>query len=238
MANYPIWVLILPIAALGYTLFMRTQHKKKTQDYDQQYANFRAGELAQRLGLQLLKGDPTYNFLVTHANQSVARGATDSKANNIDIEMAVTPLGVPLTFRYLYRVERESGFNSTTYKTWFNCRMVATAKQAFPPFEVTSRNTPIGRIVREQTLPEAPTHNPAVDAEFQVTTHEPALAQLLGQLLPEFSAFASAGVHLLGDGQQVSYVMNQSTAPLVPSALYFAEVMTHALSNVAQRLGG
>lgn len=238
MANYPFLYLIFPVVALGYALFMRSKQKKMTQGYDEQYANFRAGALAQRLGLQLLKGDPTYNFMVTHANQSVARGATDSKAINIDIEMSGTPFGVPLTFRYLYRVERESGFNSTTYKTWFNCRMIASAKQAFPPFEVTSRNTALGRIVREQTLPDAPTHNAAVDAEFQVTTPEPALAQLLGPILPEFSAFGSAGVHLLGDGRQVSFVMNQSTAPIVPSAIYYAEVMAHALSNLAQRLGG
>jgi len=238
MANYPFYYLLLPVVAVGYALFMRSHQKKKTQEYDQQYANFRAGPLAQRLGLQLLKGDPTFNFLVTHANQSVARGATDSKAIDIDIEMAGAPFGVPLAFRYLYRVERETGFNSTTYKTWFNCRMVATAKQSFPPFEVTSRNTSLGRIVRQQTLPDAPTHNPAVDAEFQVTTHEPALAQLLGQILPEFSAFGGAGVHLLGEGQQVSFVMNQTTAPMAPSALYYAEVMTHALSTLAQRLGG
>ena len=238
MANYPFYYLIFPAVALSYMLFMRSQHKKKTQEYDEQYAHFRAGALAQRLGLQLSKGDPSFNFMVTHANQSVARGATDDRAVNIDIEMAGTPFGVPLTFSYLYRVERESGFNSTTYKTWFNCRMIARAKQAFPPFEVTSRNTSLGRIVREQALPEAPTHHPAIDAEFLVTTHEPALAQLLGQLLAEFSVFGAAGVHLLGDGQQVSFVMNLSTAPLVPSALYYAEVMTHALSTVAQRLGG
>jgi len=238
MTNYPFFYLIFPAVALGYVLFMRSHHKKKTQEYDEQYANFRAGALAQRLGLQLLKGDPSFNFMVTYANQAVARGATDDKAINIDIEMAGTPFGVPLTFKYLYRVERESGFNSTTYKTWFNCRMAASAKLAFPPFEVTSRNTSVGRIVRQQTLPDAQTHNPAVDAEFQVTTHEPALAQLLGELLPEFSTFGPAGVHLLGDGQQVSFVMNQSTAPMVPSALYYAEVMTHALSTIAQRLGG
>jgi hypothetical protein len=238
MANYPFYYLIFPVVAVGYMLFMRTQQKKKTAEYDEQYANFRAGALAQRLGLQLLKGDPSYNFIVTHANQSVARGATDKQAINIDIEMAGAPFGVPLTFRYLYRVERESGFNSTTYKTWFNCRMTASAKQAFPPFEVTSRKTSLGSIVREQTLPDAPTHNAAVDAEFQVTTREPALAQLLGQLLPEFSTFGAAGVHLSGDGQQVSFVMNQSSAPIVQSAIYHAEVMTHALSNLAQRLGG
>jgi len=96
----------------------------------------------------------------------------------------------------------------------------------------------MGAIVKQQALPEAPTGNPAVDAEFQVTTQEPGLAQLLGQVLPEFVALGSAGVHLVGDGQRISFVMNQTTTPIVASALYHAEVMSHALSSLARRLGG
>lgn len=95
----------------------------------------------------------------------------------------------------------------------------------------------MGAIVKQQTLPELPTGNPAVDAEFSVTTQEPALAQLLGQVLPEFVALGSAVVHLVGDGQRVSFIMNQTTAPIVASALYHAEVMSHGLSNLAC-LGG
>jgi len=57
-------------------------------------------------------------------------------------------------------------------------------------------------------------------------------------VLPEFVALSSAGVHLVGDGQRVSFVMSQTAAPLVASALYHAEVMSHALSSLARRLGG
>jgi len=236
--NYPFYVLIFPAVALGYMFFMRSRHKQKTAEYDQQYSNYRVGELAQRLGLQLIKGDPNFNFMVTHANAAIARGATDSQAVHIDIELSGTPFGAPLSLIYLNRQERDTGFSSTTYKTWFDCRMIATAKQPFPPFEVTSRRTAVGAIVKQQAFPEVPTGNPAVDAEFQVTTREPGVAQLLGQVLPDFVALGSAGVHLVGDGQRVSFVMGQTTAPIVASALYHAEVMSHALSNLARRLGG
>jgi hypothetical protein len=236
--NYPFYVLIFPVVALGYMFFMRSRQKQKTVEFDQQYSNYRAGELAQRLGLQLIKGDPAFNFLVTHANEAVARGATDSQAVHIDIELSGAPFGAPLSLIYLNRQERDTGFSTTTYKTWFDCRMVATAKQPFPPFEVISRRTPVGAIVKQQTLPEVPTGNPAVDAEFQVTTKEPGVAQLLGQVLPEFVGMGSAGVHLVADGQRISFVMNQTTAPIVASALYHAEVMSHTLSSLAQRLGG
>jgi len=236
--NYPFYVLIFPALAVGYMFYMRSRHKQQTVQFDQQYSNYRAGELATRLGLQLVKGDPNFNFMVTHANASVARGATDKQAVHVDIELSGQPFGAPLSLTYLNRQERETGFSSTTYKTWFDCRMAATTRQPFPPFEVTSRKTPVGAIVKQQTLPEVRTGNPAVDAEFAVMTHEPALAQLLGQVLPEFVALASAGVHLVGDGQRVSFIMNQTTAPIVASALYHAEVMSHGLSNLARRLGG
>lgn len=236
--NYPFYVLIFPALALGYMFFMRSRQKQQTANFDQQYSNYRAGELATRLGLQLVKGDPAFNFMVTHANADVARGASDKNPVHIDIELSGEPFGAPLSLTYLNRQERETGFSSTTYKTWFDCRMAATAKQAFPPFEVTSRKTPMGAIVKTQTLPEMPTGNPAVDAEFSVTTQEPALAQLLGQVLPEFVALGSAGVHLVGDGQRISFIMNQTTAPIVASALYHAEVMSHGLSNLAKKLGG
>lgn len=236
--NYPFYVLIFPAVAVGYMFYMRSRQKQQTAQFDQQYSNYRAGELATRLGLQLVKGDPNFNFMVTHANAAVARGATDKEAVHIDIELSGQPFGAPLSLIYLNRQERETGFSSTTYKTWFDCRMSVTTKQAFPPFEVTSRKTAIGAIVKQQTLPEVATGNPAVDAEFSVTTQEPALAQLLGQVLPEFVALGSAGVHLVGDGQRVSFIMNQTTAPIVASALYHAEVMSHGLSNLARRLGG
>jgi hypothetical protein len=236
--SYPYYVLIFPALALGYTLFMRSRHKQQTAQFDQQNAQYRAGELATRLGLQLVKGDPTFNFMVTHANADVARGATDSKAVHIDIELRGEPFGVPLSLTYLNRQERDTGLTTTTYKHWFDCRMAATAKQPFPPFEVTSRRVQSGAIVKTQTLPEMATGNPAVDAEFSVSTQEPALAQLLGQVLPEFVALSAVGVHLVGDGQRVSYIMNQISAPYVASALYHAEVMSHGLSTLAKRLGG
>ena len=233
--NY--YVFVLPFLAIGLVLFMQARQKKQLQGFDQQYAGFRAGALAERLGLQLLKGDPSFNFMVTQASQAYAKGATDKQPMHIEVELSGAPFGAPLSLKYLNRVERETGFSSTTLKTWFDCRMTATAKQAFPPFEVTSRKGPVGSIVKQQALPEAPTGNPAVDADFQVTTTEPALAQLLGQVLPDFAGFTS-GVHLVGDGERVSFIMNQTSTPLVASALYHAELMAHGLSNLARRLGG
>ena len=152
--------------------------------------------------------------------------------------MQGAPQGVPLELVYLYRVERSSDFTTVTWTTWFDCHMSARAARPFPPFELLSRNAPLGPIA--QTMPLAPqsTGNPNADATYLITTAEPGLAQLLGQVADGFAPFANSGVHLVGDGQNVSFVMKKDKAPLLANALYSAELMSSQLSQLARRLGG
>jgi len=217
---------------------MLIQRKKAAATYDQQFSNFRAGELARRLGLNLIEGDPNFNLFIRQASVDVMRGPTDKNPVNIQIRMQGEPHGVPIELTYLYRVEKKTGISTITWSTWFDCRMTAFSKQPFPVFEVISRATPAGSIALTQALAPVSTGNPSVDASYSVGTREPAVAQILGQALPNFSTFATAGVHLVGDGNRISYVMQQDTAPLVGSALYYAEAMATQLSDLARRLGG
>jgi hypothetical protein len=156
----------------------------------------------------------------------------------VQIKAQGAPQGVPLELVYLYRVEQETGLAQVTWRTWFDCRMTAQAKQQFPPFEVISRNAPLGPIAATQPLPAASTGNPAVDATYAVSTHEPAVAQLLGELLPGFATFQNSGIHLSGDGRSISFIMKQDKAPLLANALYYAETMATQLTTLARRLGG
>lgn len=64
------------------------------------------------------------------------------------------------------------------------------------------------------------------------------MAKLLGEVLPGFAAFHNSGIHLVGDGQRVSFVMQRDKAPLLANALYFAETMATLLSDLARRVGG
>jgi hypothetical protein len=234
----PIQVFLVPVvglAALAYTLWAR---KRAGQNHDQQFSNYRAGELAQRLGLQLIAGDPNFNLFISYANVDVRRGPSDGKPVHVEIRMQGAPHGVPLELVYLYRLERESDLTTVTWTTWFDCHMSARAARPFPPFELISRNAPLGPIA--QTLPLAPqaTGDANVDAAYLVTTAEPGVAQLLGQAAGALATFANSGVHLVGDGQQVSFVMKRDKAPLLANALYFAEAMSQQLSDLARRLGG
>jgi hypothetical protein len=238
MSQIPIQVFLFPLLGIAYVVYAVIARKKRVQGMDQEHSDYRAGELARRLGLQLVAGDPAYNLFIREASAEIRRGATDDRAMNIEIRMHGAPKGVPLELSYHYRVEQESGFSSVTRKVWFECSMSAQAARPFPPFEVISRSTPVGPIAQTQVLPQQHTGNPQVDATYQIGTSEPGIAQLLGQVLGGFAEFANSGVHLVGDGRRVSFLMKHDQAPLLANALYYAETMATQLSELARRLGG
>ena len=238
MDAVPIQTFLFPIIGLVAVVAFMVYRKKAVAGYDKQYSNYRAGELAQRLGLTLVEGDPAFNLFIRHASVDVLRGPTDGRPVHVQIKAQGAPQGVPLELVYLYRVEQETGLAQVTWRTWFDCRMTAHTQRPFPPFEVISRNAPLGPIAATAPLPPAPTGNAAVDATYAVTTHEPALAQLLGELLSGFATFQNSGVHLSGDGRSISFVMKQDKAPLLANALYYAETMASELTALARRLGG
>ncbi|HTQ02536.1 MAG TPA: hypothetical protein VMI54_01725 [Polyangiaceae bacterium] len=238
MSQVPIQSFLFPVLALAALLFFVVRQKKQLKSYDQQFSNYRAGELAQRLGLTLVQGDPLFNLFIRHANVDVQRGPADNRPIHIEVRAQGSPHGVPLEFSYLYRVEQETGFSQITWRTWFDCRLSAQARQPFPPFEALSRSTPFGPIAQTQSLAPMPTGNPAVDQNYVVATQEPGMAALLGQVLPLFGAFQSSGVHLVGDGRSVAFVMKQDKGPLIASTLYYAETLGKELSELARRVGG
>jgi len=237
MSDFPIQ-LVFPVVGIVAVGAYYLNRRSAVARYDQQYSNYKAGALAQRLGLTLRAGDPNFNVFIRQANVDVQRGPKDNLPIHIEVRAEGAPLGVPLEFVYLFRVEQDTGFTTVTWRTWFDCRLTARARQAFPPFEVVSRNAPLGAIAQTLALPPIPTGNPPVDATYLVTTQEPGMAQVLGELLPAFVTFQNAGVHLVGDGSTISFIMHQDKSPLLANALYYAEQLTSEVSQVARRIGG
>jgi hypothetical protein len=238
MTDVPLQAFLAPAIGVGAMVAFLAYRRVAVGNMDQQYSGYRAGALAQRLGLTLSEGDPEFNLFIRQANVDVSRGPRDGRPVHVQVRMKGAPHGVPLELVYLYRLEQESGFTQVTWRVWFDCRMTAYAKQAFPPFEVISRNAPLGPIAATQPYPAAPTGNSAVDATYAVATAEPGMARLLGQVLPGFGTFQNSGVHLVGDGRAISFVMKQDKAPLLANALYYAEAMGTQLTALAQRVGG
>lgn len=245
MNGMPIQTIVMLVAVLGFVAYyMLVMRKRQVANYDSQNSSFRAGELARRLGLRLVSGDENFNLFITQTDKQIMSGPTDKNPIDVDVRMEGSQDGVGLELVYYYRVTQKT---DTSYlanritverETTFDCRMTARTKQPFPPFEVVSRSTPIGAIQQSLAMAPMATGNPAVDATYLVATQEPQMAQLLGQLLPAYAQLAQAGVHLVGDGQSISFVMKRDKSPLVASALYYAETMAVNLVEAAKRIGG
>jgi hypothetical protein len=238
MDSIPIQVILIPLLGIVIVVYFMMMRKRTIANNDQQYPNYRASELARRLGLTLVSGDPNFNLFIIHTNSQVLSGPTDKTAIDVNVKMQGCPKGVNLELIYLYHVTQETGYDVIKRHITFDCRMVAYGRQSFPPFEVVSRTSSMGAI--QQTMPIAPiaTGNPAVDAAYLVATAEPRLAQLLGTHLPQFGQFLENGVHLVGDGQSISFVMKQDKPPLLANALYYAETMAENLGQMAKAIGG
>ncbi len=238
MSEFPIQVLVIPILAFVVIGVMAVLRKRQMAKADETYAQYRAARLAERLGLRLVEGDPDYNLFIRQASAAGDAKVTDYRAKHIEVRMEGESGGLPAQLAYIYRVEQETHGRTVKRKTWDRCSLSVRTRQPFPPFEVASRKPPIGTIVREQDLPEASTGVAAVDGAYVVATHEPGMAQLLGQVLHGYQTFANAGVHLVGDGQMVTFVMHEAKPPLLANALYYAEDLQARVTELAQRIGG
>jgi hypothetical protein len=228
----PAIVYVAPVITIAVAIYMVLNRGRAAKNMDAQWSQYRASELATRLGLQLVKGDPGFNFFIKQANADVARGPSDGKPIHIDVALE----GEDTSLTYLYRVEQDTGFTRVTWKIWSDCRMTVRAPKTFTPFEVISKSAPLGPIARTQAFAAQQTGNPTIDATYAVYTTDAALAQRLAGELTGFSTFVNSGVHLVGDGESVSFEMKQDKAPLLANALYYAEDMQRLLIKLARAL--
>jgi len=228
---------LFTILMLGGLVAMMVWQHRRVGLAETKYQGFRAGQMASRLGLSLVEGDPMFNLMVQQANPSVNRRLTDRSPLDVRIRMAGAPFGTPLQFAYVHRVEQDTGWTEVTRSSWFDCNLSAPVNRQFPPFEVMSRRPPLGPITSIAGLPPMSTGAHQVDQAFQVTTRDPAMARYLGELLGAFLSFENAGVHLVGDGSSIAFYMQRDRAPLLANTLFHAEHLSHVISHTAARLG-
>ncbi len=187
----------------------------------------RTDAIAQRLGLSIVEGDPTFAFVDVGGQSGTRRR----------IVLRGERAGAPLELVYAYERTDRASFGEVHVSTTFECRLTAYARQPFPRFEVMSQLPGIPQ--REPLLPRVATGHSLVDGALIVKTQEPALAELLGRVLPQYaSAFAMSGMHVLGDGYSVSFLMHQKVAPHPAAALENAETMAELVIALARAVGG
>lgn len=187
----------------------------------------RTDTIAQRLGLSIVEGDPAFVF-VDVGGQSGTRRRVVLRGERA---------GTPLELVYAYQRTDRASWGEVHVSTTFECRVTAYARQPFPCFEVMSLLPGIPQ--REPLLPRAGTGHPGADGALIVKTQEPAMAELLGRILPQYApAFAMTGMHVHGDGSAVSFLMHQKVAPHPAAALENAETIAELVVALGRAVGG
>jgi len=140
----PVSVFLLPAIGLGIGAFFLLFGRRLMTGHDQRYHDLRVGELAQRLGLRIVEGDPALNMMQAHTKHNM-RMAKDkagfmrsSKETKVVLEGA--PYGRPTRFlfhRYTAVAERVV---VQMVSGSFDCRLSLQVPADLPPFEIVSRS--------------------------------------------------------------------------------------------------
>lgn len=203
-----------------------------------------ASRLAQTLRLHLVAGGPEFDYGNPFSAPGRVRLTMGDYVTHIESRLEGAPDGYPTRLSYLHHLERtvSSTLLEKQVKTkgHTDCRFAVATRGPFPVFEILSRaQVQPGGMERELALDDCSTGNAAVDAKYQVFTNDPTIAATLAPVLAQFDELAtSSGVHVVGDGSNVAFVMRETKSPLMGSALQSAIALQRAMTELAKAVGG
>lgn len=236
--------IVLPLLFLAGSISFMVFMKRRINT---QYAHMRAGDVARRLGMQLVEGNPEHNLctqavLPSVGNIGTARGFLNQIAaahvggtlGEFKLRMAGEPWGTAAELVLYCREDLSPGLTHTTTTTWSDCRLTIYARTGVVPFELRLRQEAMGLETREHAedeprMPEQSFGDPALDQRFVIETWDPSLPRrIAGALAP--IAQVLPYVHVVGTGNHVSFVMTPQS--VMASAACFEGVL-HALVGIA-----
>lgn len=240
--------IFLMIAILGGTFgFMSWQRRK----LGKQYSHMRAGELAPRLGMTLVEGNPEFNLATQSVQPSVqnvssAAGFLNQMAatsvggtlGEFRLHMTGQPYGANAELVLYCRQDYKPGYAQNVTTTWHDLRLTIRARGTVTPFDLRLRKETTGletrRAADEQRMPVQSFGDPMLDQRFAIETYDPSLPKRIAAVLGPLSHHMIY-VHITGAGDQVSFVM--TPASVMAAAMSFEQVL-HVLASIGAVLDG
>ena len=240
-------ILIAILTIAGTFGFMYFQRKKLAT----QHAHLRAAQLAPRLGLQLVEGDPEFNLAIQSVQSSVqnvgsaggfmkqiAKTQLGGTLGEFKLKMSGQPYGMPTELVLYCKQDYQPGVIENVTTTWFDLRLSVHAKVSLPPFDLRLRKEATGleahRQGGAQPMPLGTFGDPLLDQRYIVeaidATVPRRIATALGSLAPYLMY-----VHIVGEGNRISFVMTPTS--VMASAMSFEPIL-HALASIAAVLEG
>ena len=238
--------LVLIVIVVGATFaFMHFQKKKMRT----QLAHLRAGELAQRIHMQMTEGDPEFNLgcqsvLPSANNLGSAKGflsqmATSSLGGNLGefkLRMAGQPYGLDSELVLFCKQELDKGYTQDTITTRHDLRLAVRLRSAAVPFELRLREEMTGLETTrgDRQMPVQAFHDAALDQRYVIESVDPLLPPRLAAAIAALPPHLMY-VHVVGSGDQISFVMIPGSVMAVAASL---EQILHVLASIAAVIEG
>jgi hypothetical protein len=244
MSEFPVFVLAMPAVALALLLFWTTVGKRMMRATDRRYADYRLAEVAQRMGLQVVEGDPSLNLIQAQTTHNMAAGqATGGRVarflgdaeKETRIRLEGAPYGRPTRLVFSSYTKYQDRVAVGIVTTAFEFRLSLQLPIAIPAFEVVLRKAGAHGVKAgpEWDLPRQSFGDPDLDARLALTCSDPRIGP---HLAPVVGALASHRyVHIQGQGRIISSLAEEHAAMY---AAFELEQTQLVLEHVANALAG
>jgi len=204
----PAAVFLVPVIGLGMAAFWLFFGRRMMTGTDRRYREYRVADLAQRLGLRIVEGDPALNMMQAHTQHNM--GAAKDKAGGFmrsskqtRVVLEGAPYGRPTRFLFHRYTEVAERVVVRVVSGAFDCRLSLQVPADLPPFEIVSRSG-LGRrymgikAEAEWGLQPQSFGDADLDARLALSSPDPRLGLYLA---PAVGALASHRyVHIHGHG--------------------------------------
>jgi hypothetical protein len=212
----PVAVYLVPVIGLGMGAFWLIFGRRLMTGADQRHRNLRVADLAQRLGLRIVEGDPALNMMQAHTKHNM-RMAKDkagfmrsSKQTRVVLEGA--PYGRPTRFLFHRYTEVADRVVVRMVSGAFDCRLSLQVPVDLPPFEIVSRSG-LGRrymgikAQAEWGLPSQSFYDAGLDAKLALSSPDPRIGSYLAPVVG--GLVGHRYVHVQGRGGLIESLASQ-----------------------------
>jgi hypothetical protein len=241
MGSIPVVVFVVPVVGLLAAILLPRFAKQMAKSADDRYAEFRLGDLAPRLGLHIVEGDPSLNMIQAHVTHNMANARSvgglkglvkSAKETRVRLEGA--PYGRPTLFTFLARTEGTDLPGARFVRKTFDCRLCVRVPVGLPPFEIVRRRSSPGLKAKpELGLPAQSFGDAQLDAQLALSCADPRLGPALAPAVVGLTAHQF--LHLQGHGDVISSL---ATEPGLMYAIYDLTTTQNALEHMANVFAG
>jgi len=224
MGAVPIYVFFVPVVGVALGLFWAVAGRRMMARSERQYSEYRAADVAQRMGLRIVEGDPALNLMMAQTQHTMAQARRPAggavgrmlgdkdKATRVRLEGA--PYGRPTQLVFDSYTKHQERIVASVTSWSFEYRLSLQLPVEVPSFEIVLRKAGAHGVKAkaEWRLPKQSFGSPDLDAKLTLRCEDP---QIGPHLAPAASALAEHKfLHIQGNGRIISSITEDPNATM------------------------